>query len=82
MRGLRLCVSVVAWTFHGVPPASVPVVACFPGGVSAVSVGVTKCTVEVTEVVVKQHVDGVRNVVFATDAANNFGRVGDALMVS
>ena len=52
---------VVALTFHGVPPAYVPVVACFSGGVSAVSVGVTKCTVEVTEAVAKQHVDDVWN---------------------
>ena len=40
-------------TFHGVPPASVPVVACFSGGVSAMSAGVTKCAVEVTEVTVE-----------------------------
>ena len=44
-------VSVLA--FHGVPPASVPEVACFSGGVSAMSVGVTKCAVEVTEVSVE-----------------------------
>ena len=44
---------VAVLAFHGVPPASVPVVACFSGGVSAMSVGVTKCAVEVTEVTVE-----------------------------
>ena len=44
---------VAVLTFHGVPPASVPVVAWFSGGVSAMSVGVTESAVEVTEVTVE-----------------------------
>ena len=48
-----MALPVIVLAFHGVPPASVPVVACFSGGVSAMSVGVTKCAVEVTEVTVE-----------------------------
>ena len=77
-----LALPVIALVFHGVPPASVPVVACFPGGVSSVSVGVTQSTVEVAEVTVKQHVDGVWNEVLTTDTVNSFDRIDEVLVVS
>ena len=72
---------VIALTFHGVPPTSVLVVACFAGGNSAVSVGVSKCTVEVTEVTVKQYLNSVLNDVPTTNAVNNMGRVAEILVI-